>query len=166
MKLSRRQIRDLIMEEINSSRSVSTRNSRQLNEGLGTAIAAVAIGVPLLAYAGIQMVFGNEPNYYEDAEGNIIPVEPTISNRQAYARYEEMMYPNVEMAVKTDASLKRAAEEVGQRVLNGEDGVQAAKSVIQSDSAVAQTLKDCCVDPGFPMGRSQTGLGDISGMAF
>ena len=64
MKLSRRQIRDLIMEEINSSRSVSTRNSRQLNEGLGTAIAAVAIGVPLLAYAGIQMVFGNWTSVY------------------------------------------------------------------------------------------------------
>lgn len=181
MKLNRRQLKKMIMQEMMNSSSSNyplVKNRRALNEGIGATIAAVVIGAPLLAYVAIAAWWESLPgaDTYEDEEGNMVYIEPPISDRKATAKFNDAVYgssnkpserdiPKITEKIKSDPTLKRAAAEVGQRVLSGEDAMQAAKDVIQSDAAVAQTLKDCCVDPTMTP-RSKRSKFDSDGIDF
>ena len=179
MRLNKRQLRRLIMEEMmNSSKYPVVKNRRPLNEGIGMTIAAgaaILIGAPVLAVTAF-MAYVMSDNAGEDEEGNQLYRSSTRITRadiegyggpgyDEYEPYREKDIPKITEKIKSDPTLKSAAAEVGQRVLSGEDAMQAAKDVIQSDAAVAQTLKDCCVDPAM-LPRSSRSEFDIDGIDF
>ena len=149
------------MEEMmNSSKYPVVKNRRTLNEGIGMTIAAgaaILIGAPVLAAVSFYLYVMSD-NAGEDEEGNQLYRSDTRMTRgdiegwvgadyDEYEPYREKDIPKITEKIKSDPMLKSAAAEVGRRVLSGENAMQAAQDVIQSDAAVAQTLKDCCVDP-------------------
>jgi hypothetical protein len=162
MKLSRRQIRALIMEELNVS---SKRTS--INEGFGMALgigAAIAIGVPILAVFGTAAAFAikdemdtmSDIRDFERETDELRQAEEEIdyyrTQAQRDADHEETIQ-YVKDLMRNNLKLQRAAEEVGQRIINGEGAMQAAKSVVESDAEIAETLRNIAIEEPLNINR-------------
>jgi len=137
MKLSRRQIRALIMEEINSFRSVRTRNSRQLNE------VGVLGGIGILTAMGalsIAMVAGME----------------SLERKLKLGHYADL-----ERILNNDPVLKGLLDQVGQDVADGVSPAEAARRAAQKNADIAKrmaAIEDKVERDFLPQRFDQTGL--------
>ena len=131
MKLSRKQLRKLIVEELDSANS----QRRQLNEMTGMEMLAAApgvmIGLALFATTGIFVLgeIGKDIDDFMNQTGAFAP------------KPESEVTKDLVNQAQTNSNLKNAAEEVGERVQRGEDGEQAVRDVLARDSKAAEAVR-------------------------